>query len=252
MKKFTYIIPFKYTDDRLLTLEKVLKNIKDSKLNCETIIIEQGLESLLPTKNIITDEKYIFINNPFPFNKSWALNVAWKQATTDIIVFGDADNLIDTKNILSSIEELNEYDFISPHIRLIDLNPEENSLEFNKIFEIDRPGRGELDHQKLPLCGAMTIFTKNALEKIGGWPEEFFGWGAEDDAMSIKVKHFLKWKENNNNCYHLFHQRVTPEMQWYHRNLQIYNNYANISPEKLMEYINSIKSLIGDKNRKLT
>ena len=44
---------------------------------------------------------------------------------------------------------------------------------------------------------------KEALETIGGWPEEFFGWGAEDDAMSIKVRHFLKWKEmdfDHNGC----------------------------------------------------
>ena len=250
--KFTYIIPFKYTDDRVLTLEKVLKNIKDSNINCEVIVIEQGLESILPTKNIITNENYIFMNNPLPFNKSWSLNVAWKTATTNTIVFGDADNLIDTKYILSSIDELKDYDFISPHIRLVDLNPNENKLDNTEIFNIQRPGRGELDHQKLPMCGAMTIFTKEALERIGGWPEEFFGWGAEDDAMSIKVKYFLKWKENDNNCYHLYHARVQPEQQWYYRNLQIYNNYLNITKDKLQEYIDSVKPLIGDKNRKLT
>jgi hypothetical protein len=70
---FTYIIPFKYTDDRFLTLEKVLKNIKDSNLNCEVIVIEQGLEPILPNKSIITDENYIFMSNPLPFNKSWSL-----------------------------------------------------------------------------------------------------------------------------------------------------------------------------------
>jgi predicted glycosyltransferase involved in capsule biosynthesis len=245
---FTYIIPFKYTYDRLLTLSKVLDNIR--KIDCEIIIVEQGLESVLPSKNILTQgEKYIFILNNFPFNKSWGLNCAWKESSNDIIVFGDADNLIDTKNITKSIDEMSDYDFISPHIRLIDLSESENSLPSEDIFKIQRAGRGELDHQKLPMCGAMTIFKKEALEKIGGWPEEFFGWGAEDDAMSIKVKHFLNWKENNNNCYHLFHQRVVPDMQWYQRNLQVYTNYAKASKEKLEEYINSTKHLIGDKNR---
>jgi predicted glycosyltransferase involved in capsule biosynthesis len=248
---FTYIIPFKYTDDRFLTLERVLQNIRNSNINCEVIIIEQGLESILPSKNIISNENYIFMNNSLPFNKSWSLNVAWKTATTDTIVFGDADNLIDMNHILSSIEELKDYDFVSPHIKLIDLQPNENKLPSEDIFNIKRPGRGELDHQKLPMCGAMTIFTKDALERIGGWPEEFFGWGAEDDAMSIKVKHFLKWKENDNNCYHLYHNRVNPDMNWYGRNIQIYNNYSQISKEKLEEYINSTKPLIGDKNRKL-
>jgi glycosyltransferase involved in cell wall biosynthesis len=245
---FTYIIPFKYTDDRLLTLKKVLNNI--SGLGCEVIVVEQGVDSILPSKGLLTTQKYIFINNPYPFNKSWALNCAWKEATNDIIVFGDADNLIDPDNIISSLEELKEYDFVSPHIRLIDLSEDENNLDSYDIFKINRPGRGELDHQKLPMCGAMTIFKKEALEKIGGWTEEFFGWGAEDDAMTIKVKHFLNWKEIDNRCYHLFHQRVHPDMQWYHRNIQIYNSYLNATKDQLQEHINNIKPLIGDKNRK--
>lgn len=247
---FTYIIPFKYTDDRFLTLEKVLDNIKG--LDCELIVIEQGTESILPSKNLLTTQKYIFLNNPYPFNKSWGLNIAWKESTNDIIVFGDADNLIDTKHIISSINDMEDYDFISPHVRLIDLQPNENELGKDLIFQISRPGRGELDNQKLPMCGAMTIFKKEALEKIGGWPEEFFGWGAEDDAMSIKVKHFLKWKEIDNNCYHLYHQRVQPDMRWYKRNLQIYHSYINSNKESLYQYIDITKPLIGDKNRKFS
>jgi len=247
---FTYIIPFKYTDDRLITLKKVLENIKN--IDCEVIVIEQGHLPLLPDKNLLTYQKYIFIENKLPFNKSWALNVAWKEASNDIIVFGDADNLIDPNNILESIKDMEEYDFISPHVRLIDLSYEENNLELNEIFKIDRPGRGELDHQKLPMCGAMTIFKKDALEKIGGWCEEFFSWGAEDDAMTIKVKNFLKWKEIPNKCYHMKHEPAGVDMQFYGRNLQIYNAYLKIDKDKLEEHINNIRPLIGDKNRKFS
>ena len=56
--EFTYIIPFKYSDDRLETLKKVLSNIRD--FGCDIIIIEQGTESILPTKDILKNEKYIF------------------------------------------------------------------------------------------------------------------------------------------------------------------------------------------------
>jgi glycosyltransferase involved in cell wall biosynthesis len=244
---FTYIIPFKYTDDRFLTLQKVLDNIKD--LDCEVIVIEQGTESILPSKNLLTTQKYIFLNNPYPFNKSWSLNIAWKEATNDIIVFGDADNLIDTNNILSSINDMGDYDFVSPHIRLIDLQPNENELDNDSIFQINRPGRGELDHQKLPMCGAMTIFKKEALEKIGGFCQSFFGWGAEDDVMTIKVKHFLKWKEIDNKCYHLYHERVIPDMSWYQRNLQIYTQYKNATKEQLEQHIKTTLPNIGHLDR---
>lgn len=247
---FSYIIPFKFTQDRLLTLKKVLSNLQD--LDCEIIIVEQGVEPILPATEIISKERYIFLENHLPFNKSWALNVAWKSATHDRIVFGDADNLMSTDKIISSLSNLDNFEFVSPHVRLIDLSENENQMHFEKIFEINRFGRGETDHQKLPMCGAMTMFTKSALEKIAGWPEEFFGWGAEDDAMSIKVKHFLKWIEIDNNCYHLYHQRVVPNQQFYMRNLQIYHNYINASKDQLGSYIDSIRSIVGDKNRKFT
>lgn len=248
--EFTYIIPFKYSDDRFETLKKVLSNVRE--FSCDIIVIEQGSESILPSKGLLTNEKYLFLENTLPFNKSWSLNIAWKESRTDVIVFGDADNFISKENLFKSLSEIKEYDFVSPHNKLIDLEKVENSLENSKIFEIKRHFRGEFDHQKMPLCGGMTIFRKESLEKIGGWPEEFFGWGAEDDAMSIKVRHFLNWKEMDFACYHLYHERVIPQKEFYYRNLQIYQNYANAPKEKLEEYISNTKPFIGDKNRKFT
>lgn len=250
MKNFSYIIPFKFSEERLLTLQKVLENIKE--LHCDILIVEQGSNPVLPSRNILINEKYIFLKNDLPFNKSWALNVGWKSVESDIIIFGDADNLISIENLFSSLEYMNDYDFVSPHNKLIDLEESENNLDILEILKINRSYRGELDHQKMPLCGGMTIFKRDSLERIGGWPEEFFGWGAEDDAMSIKVKHFLRWKEMDLSCYHLYHTRVVPDIQYYQRNLMIYQNYISASKEKLDEYISQIRPIIGDKNRKFS
>ena len=131
--KFSYIIPFKFSEERLVTLRKVLSNVRT--FDCEIIVIEQGTESILPSKGVLENEKYLFINNPLPFNKAWSLNVAWKESQNDILVFGDADNMISKENLLKSIDELQEYEFVSPHNRLIDLEPLENDFDNEKIFE---------------------------------------------------------------------------------------------------------------------
>ena len=246
---FTYIIPFKYTEDRFETLKKVFKNIEN--LDCQKIIIEQGTDSILPTKNLEYSFDYIFLPNYMPFNKSWSLNVAYKEAKFDKIIFGDADNLIDTKYIFEGLSELDNFEMVSPHTRLVDLDSDESEMEFEKIFLINRPGRGETDHQKMTLCGAMTMFRRSALDKISGWPEEFIGWGAEDDAMSIKVQHFLTWKALEYNCYHLYHERVNPDVQFYYRNLHIYNSYLNAPKEHIGQHIEKVRPFIGNKNRKL-
>ena len=97
-------------------------------------------------------------------------------------------NEISKENLFKSLDELNEYEFVSPHNKLIDLEPIENGLENEKIFEIKRHFRGEFDHQKMPMCGGTTIFKKESLEKIGGWPEpctQF--WVCNKGAKSSKI-----------------------------------------------------------------
>jgi hypothetical protein len=125
--------------ERLINLKKILNNIQD--LNCEIIITEQGSEP--KAKDLVTTpNKFIFINNQLPFNKSWEFNCALEEVSNEIIVFGRwPDNLINPSDLQKSIDEMNNYDFISPHKRLIDLTEKENNLEFEEIFKIDRPGR---------------------------------------------------------------------------------------------------------------
>jgi predicted glycosyltransferase involved in capsule biosynthesis len=246
--KFCCIIPFKYSGERFFALQRVLENSKG--LGCDVIVVEQGAEPVLPAKNVLTDQRHIFLTNEFPFNKSWGFNVAWKQVDHEIVVFVDADNLIDSRHIQTCVAEFGDYDFISPHRKLIDLSEDENHLDFARIFAIDRPGRGELDKQKLPLCGAVTMFKTAALERIGGWPEEFFGWGGEDDAMSDKVQKLLKWQERDFNCYHLPHPKELPNKEWYDRNLEILDLYMDLDAEGHAAHADQVRAVIGDRNRK--
>jgi glycosyltransferase involved in cell wall biosynthesis len=244
----TCVIPFMYSEDRLLPLRRVLANAR--LLNCEVIVIEQGREQLLPSKEVLTDEKYLFLKNEFPFNKSWALNIAWMQASGDAILFMDADTLIAPDHVRTAVAALADCDFVSPHAKVIDLQESESDLPLEALFEIDRPGRGEQDRQKVPLCGGITLFTREGLEKVGGWPEEFFGWGGEDDAMGRKVELLLRWKELDFTCFHLFHRRGVQQPDWYKRNLEILDLYMDSDDEDLRIHIDQVRPLIGDSNRK--
>jgi predicted glycosyltransferase involved in capsule biosynthesis len=242
----TYIIPFKYSEDRIKTLKRVLESIK--KYNFEVIIVEQGEKQLLDQKDFT--EKIIFIENKIIFNKSFSLNVGWKKCNGDIVIFGDADLIISEESMKDSINDIKTFEMVSPYNKVIDLTEDESKLNTDDFFNIKRHGRGDYDNQKVPLCGGITFFTKSALQKIGGWPEEFFGWGAEDDAMTIKVKHFLNWKENVYDCYHIYHIKQTVYQDFYHRNFGIYQQYLNSSKEQLLQYIEKTKNIIGDINKK--
>jgi predicted glycosyltransferase involved in capsule biosynthesis len=138
---------------------------------------------------------------------------------------------------------------VNPYNSVIDLTPQESSAALEQIIKVERPGRGENDIQKVPLCGGICIFRKDAIHKIGGWHEQFIGWGGEDDFQSVKVKNFLTFYENSAKCYHLYHDRPAPDMKWYQRNLQLLQKIGAFGREELQRLINSESSKSGMKNK---
>jgi len=236
--KFTFIIPYKHKPDRLINLRRVIEWVSNFS-GVEIILVEQDKSPKI--KNLsLKGVRYFFVKNEnLPFNKSLTFNVGLKYATTDVIVFGDADIVMDPEQLINGIKLLSQYECVSPYNRVIDLKPEELSQSMGQWNQIDRPGRGETDIQKICLAGGIIIFRKDAAYKIGGWDESFIGWGAEDDYMSFKAKSLLNWYELPGKCFHLYHSPETPNMTYYPRNLQLLNKLNQMGKEELVRYINS-------------
>ena len=183
-----------------------------------------------------------------PFNKAWAFNVALKNATTDVIVFGDSDIIMDPNEFISSIKLLETYESVSPYNKVIDLEQNEVNMPIGQMATIARPGRGEVDIQKICLAGGIIMYRRESIFRIGGWDQAFISWGGEDDWQSHKTKTLLKWIECPNKCYHLYHAKVIPNMVYYKRNLQLLNKLVSISKEDLTKYISNSTPKIGFKN----
>ena len=78
-------------------------------------------------------------------------------------------------DFINGLKLLDQYDMVSPYHSVLDLTPQESGLQLEEIVKIDRAGRGEEDHQKINICGGISMFRKQAIQKIGGWSEEFIG-----------------------------------------------------------------------------
>lgn len=243
---FTYVIGYRHKGDRLQNLRKVLEWINGFG-GVEVLIIEQDKHSKISNLNL--KAKHIFLKSNMPYNKSWSFNIALKYAKSNIIVYADSDLIMDPNKFIEALNSLNQYEMISPYNSVIDLTSQETSLPFDQMIQIDRPGRGENDIQKVPLCGGICIFRKDALMKIGGWNEDFISWGGEDDAQSIMVKNFLTWKEFPAKCYHLYHDRTQPDLKYYQRNLQILQKISQMSKDQLSKLILNRSLKIGMKNK---
>jgi predicted glycosyltransferase involved in capsule biosynthesis len=250
---FTYIIAYRHSEERIKNIQLVLDWLGDSAK--EIILVESDIE---PKLGFLKDKykfTHIFLKNSYPFNKSWCFNVGYKAANTDWIVFGDADLVMDKEKFLESVSNLTDYEVVNPYKPVLDLTESESqkfadTKDINVLKQIERPGRGETDHQKVPFCGGIIMFRKESLERMAGWNEDFWGWGCEDDAQSFKVFCLeMKYLQCYNKCYHLFHSRYSPNQELYMRNFQIYRQFVQIDKTNMENYITSIKDKIGDLNK---
>jgi len=244
---FTYIIGYRHKLERLNNLKRVLDWLNGFQ-GVEIILVEQDKSPKLPAYSL-KGFKYIFTKSDMPFNKSWAFNVGTKYSSTNIIIFGDSDLIMDPQEFINSVKLLEQYESVNPYSKVIDLVTNENGLPLEALKQIQRHYRGELDVQKTPPAGGIIMFRKDALMKIGGWSEDFIGWGGEDDYQSHKMKMFLTWTEAPNRCYHLYHDKVKPDMIYYQRNLQLLNTLTKMNQQETQRYINNSFSKTGLKNK---
>jgi predicted glycosyltransferase involved in capsule biosynthesis len=243
---FTFIIGYRHRPDRLQNLRKVLAWLTGFS-GVEIIIVEQ--DNAPKIKNINLPGKYFFTKSDLPYNRSWAFNVGAKYATTDVIVFGDSDLIMNPNEMIDSLQNLKNYDTISPYQKVIDLMQHELNMNFDQLKMITRPGRGETDNRKINFSGGMVIMKKEAFLKIGGWPEEFIGWGGEDNFVTHKIEKFLKFKEMPYTCYHLPHGQEQINQGYYQNSLNLLQQFMNCTTEQLQQYIANTLPRIGFVNK---
>ena len=251
--EFTDIIAYRHSEDRFKNLQLVLNWLGSSSK--DIIIVESDRDSKLDCLKKDFNFKHIFLNNDHPFNKSWCFNVGYKLADFENIVFGDADLIMNKEIFIECVNLLNKYEVINPYRSVLDLTCEETklyALEKNLAWlaSIIRTGRGESDNQKVPFCGGIIMFKKSCLERIGGWIEDFWGWGAEDDAESYKVFTLETiYFQCENRSYHLYHPRPMPNLKQYSKNLNLLDQLLKLDKIRLENYIALVKHEIGDVNK---
>lgn len=244
--KFTFIMGYRHSHERFNNLKRVLEWI-NSFNDVEVILVEQDTHSKISHLNLKCEQ--IFIKTNMPYNRSWAFNVGLKNANSGIIVFSDTDLIMNPEKFISAIRELNTYDMVSPYHSVLDLTPQESQLPLNSLFNIQRAGRGEEDHQKINISGGISIFKTASIHKIAGWSEDFIGWGGEDDFQTIKIENFLTHKEMKATVYHLFHPRTAPDNNQYKKTLEIVNRTKLLV--QTPEGVNQLKASIDNSQPKI-
>jgi len=184
--KLSLIIAYTHNDkdeNRLIGLTALMDSIgSQTYRNFETIVVEdlQGKESgLFPFKNKV--DKVITITDPEKrkFNKSWVMNVGARYASTDNLILIDAEIKFGK-------------DFLQ---KVVDFMP--GKPVFNCWSEyVCMPGRDNPNERRhyfprtiRAMIGAWFCNKHFYFKTLGGYTENYFGYGAEDNAVFHRIKY---------------------------------------------------------------
>lgn len=238
--KFTYVIPFRFRQDRIIPLRRVVDFISGFQ-GAEILIVEQDTHSKISHLNLKAN--HIFLQSELPFNKSWAFNVAVKNSISPVLVFADADFLMSPSDLIESLKTLENFDCVIPTSNIINLNPQESAGDLNQIFNIKRNGF------KLSMTNGAVLFKREAIMRIGGWNEDFIGISQENNFQDLKIKSLLNYKELQFTGYHLYHRQDPLDFTFSQRNNHIMETYRDGNVENLKQHINLTIHKIGFKNK---
>ena len=216
----SFIIPFKYTKERLTLLLTCINNLntyinsKPDNFEFEICIHETGERSWFPTSQF-PNIKHAFTQYRWAFHRAWVLNYGVKHLSTgNLLVLMDGDLLLNQAwfdNLYNNYNYLLDK-FTAAWSQIVYLKPDQSiplTETFTKEnFKIARP-----DIRRS--IGGVTIIPRNIFYAVKGIPEDFRGtWGGEDNAFVLKIIHH-KYKINyfnNTQLYHLYHQQTTPRI----------------------------------------
>lgn len=216
--------------ERLPLLQMTLKTIAaQTGCHIECIVVEQDNEKL------IQDElpdwvRYIHTPLPdkdMPYSRSWAFNVAAKEAKSDCLIFHDNDMLVPAiyaKDILNYHQQ--GYDFINLKRFIFYLN-KGSSKKHAEIGDFSGKSEVEAIVQNLEAGGSFGA-SRQAFFEIGGFDEAFIGWGGEDNEF---------WERANTRK--IYPYGYQPIMHLWHKP----------QPDKIVDEENSAKALFWNLNK---
>lgn len=255
---------------------------KEHSINSRFIFVEDSITPALAQYIPIEEsDKIIFEKNEGAFRKSRSYNIGLKKSTRPFVCFLDLDCILDPSQLTTIEENLEKYQFGIPYNGIcLYLNYncksyfEQNSkIAQLRLFSLDdkdvRHKLNELYHQKLrgdafshgrvrfPFfsvmgynsVGGCLVGRRESFYDIGGFNENFEGWGYEDSEIISRIrileKPIISCGKFEAVMYHFPHtndtvtQQVTEHYDNYLENQKEVDKIEHMGKDELTKYIDS-------------
>lgn len=231
------IVPFKRRDDiTSRSLEAVLRSLDMQTMErqkYEIIVVETAPTATVPES---TGYRTILAHCPGPhFRKSWAMNIGFRHAAGDVLVFHDAD-ILAPETMLESIAHRigKSTPAVKPSFTVRDMS-RERTEDLHKLG----PRKEVLEGQRpRGAPGGSIAVTRDAFLKVRGYNEGFVGWGGEDDEFLIRLR-ACGWNPPDLGCelYHLWHTHAARDPERIQANRQLLDHIRRLDRRAVRKYI---------------
>ncbi|MFO0703411.1 MAG: galactosyltransferase-related protein [Patescibacteria group bacterium] len=239
--------------ERLRNLKIVVKWLGDiftKEDQVELIIVEQGGKKTLCLEDLPEVPfpiKCKFVHKEGLFNKSWGYNIGANMARYENLLFIDNDIILTREAVDEGFKVFKHVDGVRFYDRLYALSEEETMAIENRL---EYPPKTKRILRDFSVPGGFFLIRKDLFFKLGGWDEEFEGWGGEDDAFYHKLsRHSIVAVTIP--AYHLSHPSfgVYDDPKQFEVVKEVYKKIKSLSHEEILE--KSKKTILGAEDKYL-
>jgi len=190
-------------------------------------------------------DQYIFGWSDRPFNRAWGLNMGFVGNPAHFYCCFDVDFMVDKEFLARQLARMRSgINVLRPYRWIRNLTQEETS------YVLSNPSRLSMLSQSPSLTtksvGGILIFRADFYQRIGGYVEEFEGWGYEDTLMAKWSKKFGEWSEGEDIVFHLWHP-PSGNKKTALPNKALCENYLGWTPEQI--YTRAARTSWGSPDR---
>jgi GT2 family glycosyltransferase len=229
----SYIVPFRDCG-RTGAVMSIVDSIRAQKFPIIDIVLAEQDSTSHINPALFGPMKYLLVNNRTElFNKSRAFNQGVAAARHRHLILHDADIMARVDYTSDVYQELSHYDacHIGKHVIYAD---QESTDKINQSGEIC--DASSFDRVVGYFEGGSLACTKEAYREIGGFNEQFEGYGVEDCDFYYRLSHLTGWHDNRHHDFvHLWHPRVLGWEAHHAQNKSLGSSLAALKPQQRIE-----------------